>query len=88
MDLTFDQHAAWARSNVRAEGFHDCIHYAPNWRGRADALYREANALGLIPSGGPGLLPDGRMAILASKPFEPSIVGFAEPLNNPPAPLV
>ena len=87
MDLTFDQHATQARALSRAEGFADCIHYAPNWRGRVDALYAEANALGFVP-GNPGLLSDGRMAILAGVPFGPSIVGFAEPLNNPPAPLV
>jgi hypothetical protein len=81
MDLTFEQHATQARALVRAEGFHDCIHYAPNWRGRADALYAEANALGFVPYGGPGLLSDGRMAILAGKPFGPNILGIAETIE-------
>lgn len=60
MELSFEAHAASARAACRADGMSDCIHYAPEWRGRADALYARLNELGDIPES-VGLLADGRM---------------------------
>lgn len=65
--LTHDQHAVTARAACQRIGLADCIHYAPRWRERADALYAYANSTGLPwwrGDGGIGLLPDGRMAIV------------------------
>lgn len=70
--MTHAQHAEQARTRVRALGAADCIHYAPNWSARADALYDQANLLwteqGLewLKNGGgsPALLADGRMVVI------------------------
>lgn len=64
--IPYDQHARQARSNAREHGLADCIHYAPNWQTRIDALYAEANALGLDwhRSAVVGALADGRLAIV------------------------
>jgi hypothetical protein len=55
---------AKARAHCRSAGLAGCIHHAPNWRERADALYAYANESGLpwLPCVVVGLLPDGRMA--------------------------
>lgn len=45
--MTFEQHAAQSRQSAKRHGLADCIHYAPEWQPRIDALYREANASGL-----------------------------------------
>jgi hypothetical protein len=69
VELTYEQHAAQARASARAIGLHDCIHYAPNWSKRADALYAIANESGLAwwenKGGNPYLLPDGRMVVVS-----------------------
>lgn len=45
MDVeTYESHAAKARASARALGACDCIHFAPSWRARVDALYVVANA--------------------------------------------
>jgi hypothetical protein len=75
-DPTFDEHAVKSRTNCRAWGLADCIHYAPDWQKRADALYAFANSTG-VPwwdgDGAVGLLEDGRMALVNG------IVGIVEP---------
>lgn len=73
---TFAEHAARARSNARAYGAADCIHYAPNWAARADALYATANewcageGAGTVDwravSMSPALIADGRMVVIFS----------------------
>ena len=60
MELSYEAHAAAARAACRADGMADCIHYAHEWRGRADALYARLNGLGDVPRS-VGLLGDGRM---------------------------
>ena len=64
---SYAESASNARRLCRDRGLADCIHYAPNWRGRADSLYRTANASGLPwwrdHGAGPGLLADGRMVL-------------------------
>jgi hypothetical protein len=79
IELTYEQHAAQARARLAPLGL-DCIHYAPNWSTRADALYALANASGVSwwrtldgrPDGNPGILPDGRMVVASE------IVWFVE----------
>lgn len=66
---SLQQHYNRVYFHVRAQGFHEPISLADNWQRRADALYAEINALGYVPAG-IGLLPDGRMAVLARKPLE------------------
>ena len=61
--MTTEQHAARARAAAKAVGCADCIHYAPNWQRRADALYAAANEAG-ISAGSPYLLADGRMVVV------------------------
>lgn len=65
----FTAHAAQARQRCRSAGLADCIHYAENAARRADALYALANASGLpwydYRESGPGLLTDGRMALIS-----------------------
>lgn len=67
--LTYEQHAAQARSWARLLGLHDCVHYAPNYAARADALYALANASGLrwweSKDASPYLLSDGRMVVVS-----------------------
>lgn len=61
----YELSASHARHAVRKLGLADCIHFAPDWRPRADALYEECNSLGLRHWEGDsaiGLLADGRMA--------------------------
>ena len=67
--LTVEQHASKARIAARAAGCADCIHYAPNWARRADALYDAAKAEGVIP-GSPFLLADGRMVVVCDSAEE------------------
>lgn len=59
--------AARARELCRARGLADCIHYAPDWAPRANALYKIANDSGVDwwrdEHAGPGLLADGRMVL-------------------------
>lgn len=74
-ELTHDEHAVVAREQVRRRGLADCIHYAPDWQRRSDALTAAANAIDSDqrqrdPEGVPwwrgcvvGLLPDGRMVV-------------------------
>jgi hypothetical protein len=66
MELTFEQHANMSRERCRARGLADCIHYAPDWQRRADALFASANATGAPWWDGAvvGLLHDGRMAVV------------------------
>lgn len=82
MLLTYEQHAAKARAAARAAGAADCIHYAPNWSQRADALYAIANASGLPwwanGGGGPCLIEDGRMVLVCDGYW------FFELLTEPP----
>lgn len=70
--MSYDAHAMQARFKARSLGLHDCIHYAPEWRSRADALYTIANeaydqhGVCWFKNGGgsPFLLEDGRMVIV------------------------
>ena len=64
--ISYADHAARARAAAIRFGFSDCIHYAPNWQTRIDALYAEANALRLDWHRNPvvGALADGRLAIM------------------------
>lgn len=86
-DLTFEQHANQARASCRRYGLADCIHYAPDWQRRADALCAVANAAyAEAPDQNArwwkdstiGLLPDGRMALVALPSVECSV---AEPIG-------
>jgi hypothetical protein len=63
---SYADNAARARAVAIRFGFADCIHYASNWQSRIDALYAEANALGLDWHRDPvvGSLADGRLAIV------------------------
>lgn len=76
VSLTFAQHADQARRSVRAQGAADCIHYAPSWGARADALYEvmkawqsEEMAAGLTidKAGSPALIADGRMVVMCER---------------------
>lgn len=82
--MTYAEHAARARACARAAGMVDCIHYAPDWRSRVDALYEALNA-----TGAPwwdsrhdcviGILADGRMAVVTE-----GVIGIAEPMLRSP----
>lgn len=68
-EMSFEEHAAKSRANCKAWGLADCIHYAPDWQGRADRLYKYANSTGVQWWDGPGtvgLLHDGRMALISN----------------------
>jgi hypothetical protein len=69
MGMTYAEHAAFARRHATERGLADCIHYAPNWDRRADALYAIVNAVGHVPGMTLGLLPDGRMVTSAREPL-------------------
>lgn len=66
VDAEYAAHAAQARARVRAIGLADCIHYAPDWQPRVDALYDRLAATGDWPIEGPGLLADGRMVVIGN----------------------
>ncbi len=65
----YASHAAIARRSAKAMGCADCIHFAPDWSRRADALYAIANASGIEwwanGGGNPYLLDDGRMVVVS-----------------------
>lgn len=72
IEMTYEAHAAQARARARAWGAHDCIHYAPGWHRRSNALYEAASEVyettGLRwwegePGGQPWLIEDGRMVV-------------------------
>ncbi len=71
-ELTYAQHASIARGLAKAAGLADCIHYAPSWGRRVDALYDVLHGLKVVPRN-VGLLPDGRMVVVGttSSAFEP-----------------
>jgi hypothetical protein len=75
--LTYDQHAQLARATARSHGLADCIHYAPDWCRRANALYAYANEVVYRVQGAAwwegdgtiGILPDGRMVVVGALVF-------------------
>lgn len=75
-DETYAEHAERARRGVRAVGLADCVHYAPDYAARVDALarVRDASGLGEWSTWRVGLLADGRMVIAASRAWTAEIV--------------
>jgi hypothetical protein len=64
--LSVRDHANYSRQRAQSFGLADCIHFAPQWQRRLDALYRELHAMAgqVWWLGAIGLLSDGRIAIV------------------------